>query len=128
MGLSDDIYEDLPGFPSTHLTSEELAEGFSARKMTGEEFLDALDRMDAALKRESGERDFFVNGRKYYSQKRELSYLNVVQLGCPGNEVPYLSISYRRGISLKPSGTLSAGETVVLKDGMIFNVSETSNT
>jgi hypothetical protein len=33
-----------------------------------------------------------------------------------------ISVTYRRGIGDKPEGTLSPGQSVRLKDGMIFDV------
>jgi hypothetical protein len=66
-----------------------------------------------------------VNGRQQTIAGNELSYDQVVKLAYPnpltGPNV-LISVTYRRGIGDKPEGTLSPGQSVRLKDGMIFDV------
>jgi hypothetical protein len=66
-----------------------------------------------------------VNGRQQTVTADELSYDEVVRLADPnpptGPDV-LISVTYRRGTGAKPEGTLSPGQSVALKDGMIFDV------
>ncbi len=66
-----------------------------------------------------------VNGRQQSITATELSYDQVVRLAYPnpptGPDV-LISVTYRRGTGNKPEGTLSPGQSVRLKDGMIFDV------
>jgi hypothetical protein len=70
-----------------------------------------------------------VNGREKEVGERELTFTELVGLafnGMPatGNNTIY-TITYRRGDGSKPEGTLVEGESVKVKDGMIFNVTAT---
>lgn len=59
---------------------------------------------------------------------KELSFTQVVALAfdpVPSGPNWVFTITYRRGEGSKPEGTLTAGETVKVKDGMIFNVTAT---
>ncbi len=59
---------------------------------------------------------------------KELSFTQVVALAfdpVPSGPNWVFTITYRRGEGNKPEGTLTAGETVKVKDGMIFNVTAT---
>jgi multiubiquitin len=69
-----------------------------------------------------------VNGRKKEIDARELSFDQVVALAF--NPVPtgpniLFTITYRHGPHVNPQGNLLEGDTVKLKDGMIFNVTAT---
>lgn len=70
----------------------------------------------------------YVNSREKIVSKEELSFDEVVVLAFDtpqtGDNI-FFTITYRRGHSNKPEGTLVAGETVKVKDGMIFNVVRT---
>ena len=69
-----------------------------------------------------------VNGRQKVVTKDELSFAEVVALAFdnpPTGENILFTITYRRGHSNKPEGTLVKGETVKIKDGMIFDVTAT---
>lgn len=61
--------------------------------------------------------------------KGEISYVEVVSLEVPNYmqhpEVTY-SVKYKNGHGNKPEGILSPGATVKVKEGMVFNVSETA--
>lgn len=70
-----------------------------------------------------------VNGRTKEVTGKELSYAQVVALAFdspPTGENVFFTITYRRGEGNKPEGTLVEGETVKIKEGMIFNVTATN--
>ena len=72
--------------------------------------------------------NIIVNAAQKTVDKGELTYDDVVALAF--NPVPQgpnvgFAITYRRGHGDKPEGHLTAGETVKVKDGMIFNVTPT---
>lgn len=69
-----------------------------------------------------------VNGRRREWNEDRISFEQVVALAYPnppkGSNIEY-TISYRRAHGNKPEGTLKAGESVKVKDGMIFDVTAT---
>jgi hypothetical protein len=69
-----------------------------------------------------------VEGTAHDWPKEEITYKGVVTLEVPNYaehpEITY-SVKYTRGHGNKPEGILSPGGSVKVKDGMIFNVSET---
>jgi hypothetical protein len=70
-----------------------------------------------------------VNGRKKEVSTKTLFFDQVVALAF--NPVPVgpnvqFSVTYRKGRRKNHEGTLTEGETVRIKDGMIFDVSETN--
>lgn len=69
-----------------------------------------------------------VNSREKEWGEKEISFDQVAALAYPtppnGGNVEY-SISFRRGQGNKPEGELSEGESVKVKDGMIFDVTPT---
>lgn len=69
-----------------------------------------------------------VEGTEHEWPKGDISYAEVVTLEVPDYaqhpEITY-SVRYKRGQGNKPEGTLAPGATVRVKEGMIFNVSET---
>lgn len=69
-----------------------------------------------------------VEGAEHEWPKDDISYAQVVTLEVPDYaqhpEITY-SVRYKRGQGNKPEGTLAPGASVKVKDGMIFNVSET---
>ncbi len=69
-----------------------------------------------------------VNGRQKLVTKKELTFAEVVALAFdnpPTGPNIVFTITYRRGEGNKPEGTLVEGETVKIKEGMIFNVTAT---
>lgn len=70
-----------------------------------------------------------VNGRKKEVVAKELSYTEVVNLAYDNNPPTGqnigFAITYRRGHGDKPEGSLIEGQTVKIKEGMIFNVTPT---
>ncbi|GAA4368830.1 hypothetical protein GCM10023185_41920 [Hymenobacter saemangeumensis] len=77
----------------------------------------ALQRKDITI---------IINGTQHVVPKEELSFLEVVTLAqlATGPNVSY-TINYRRGQGNKPEGSLVEGESVKLKEGMIFNATAT---
>ena len=69
-----------------------------------------------------------VEGTEHEWPKDDISYAEVVTLEVPDYaqhpEITY-SVRYKRGHGNKPEGTLALGANVKVKEGMIFNVSET---
>lgn len=69
-----------------------------------------------------------VDGTPHEWPKTEITYAEVVTLEVPDypqhQDILY-SVTYKRGHSDKPEGTLAPGASVKVKEGMIFNVSET---
>jgi len=74
------------------------------------------------------EYSIIVNGREKTVTKKELSFDEIVALAFdnpPSGPNIIFTITYRRGEGNKPEGTIVEGETVKIKDGMIFNVTAT---
>ncbi len=70
-----------------------------------------------------------VNGRKKEVSTKTLSFDQIVALAF--NPVPVgpnvmFTITYRKGPHQNPEGTLTEGASVKIKDGMIFDVTETN--
>ncbi|MCK1463083.1 multiubiquitin domain-containing protein [Bradyrhizobium sp. 2] len=69
-----------------------------------------------------------VEGTAHEWTKKEITYDQVVTLEVPDYaqhpEITY-SVTFKKGQGNKPEGDLAKGESVKVKDGMIFNVSET---
>lgn len=66
-----------------------------------------------------------VNGREKKVAKEEISFAEVVELaGLPSTPNTIFTVTYRRGHGNK-EGTLVEGESVKVKEGMIFNVTAT---
>lgn len=69
-----------------------------------------------------------VNGTQKTVQKDDISFTDVVHLAFenpPYGENTLFTITYRRGQGNKPEGILAEGESVKVKDGMIFDVTAT---
>ncbi len=84
---------------------------------------------DTEQEDEGGEKDItlVVNGRQKVVSDKELSFDEVAALadGLPSGPYIVYTITYRRGHGNKPEGTLAEGESVKVKDGMVFNVTAT---
>jgi len=70
-----------------------------------------------------------VNGRQKEVSTKTLSFDQVVALAF--NQVPsganvQFTVTYRKGPSKNPHGSMTEGESVHIKDGMIFDVTETN--
>lgn len=69
-----------------------------------------------------------VNAREKTFTGREISFNQVVELAfgsvSPNPNIVY-TVTYKRGEGSKPEGSMEKGDTVRVKDGMIFNVTQT---
>lgn len=70
-----------------------------------------------------------VEGAQHeWPKNADISYADVVTLEVPTypqhTEITY-AVTYRNGHGNKPEGVLAKGASVKVKEGMIFNVSET---
>jgi Multiubiquitin len=70
-----------------------------------------------------------VEGTPHEWPEKEITYAEVVTLEVPDYtqhlEIIY-SVTYKRGQGNKPEGILVPGASVKIKEGMVFNVSETN--
>ena len=69
-----------------------------------------------------------VNGRQKVVTEKELSFGEIAALAFdnpPTGPNIVFTVTFRRGQGNKPEGSLVDGETVKVKDGMIFNVTAT---
>ncbi len=70
----------------------------------------------------------YVEGTPHEWPKEEITYAEVVTLEVPTYpehpEITY-AVKYTRGHGNKPEGILSPGDSVKVKEGMRFSVSET---
>lgn len=69
-----------------------------------------------------------VNGRDKIVHKEDMPYEEIVALAfdTPSSDSTIFVVTYRKGHGQSPEGTLVAGGTVKIKDGMIFNVTPTN--
>ena len=71
-----------------------------------------------------------VNGRPKVVEKAELSFEEIVRLAYPNAQLDNpdfeYKVTYTKGHSDNQEGTLIKGKSVKVKEGMIFNVSETN--
>lgn len=79
---------------------------------------------------EKKDKDFTitVNGRPKVVTQKELTFAEVVALAFtnpPTGENIVFTVTYRRGEGNKPEGSMVEGDTVKVKEGMIFNVTAT---
>lgn len=69
-----------------------------------------------------------VEGAPHDWPKEKITYAAVVTLEVPDYathpEITY-SVKYKKGPGDRPEGVLAPGASVKVKDGMVFNVSET---
>ena len=70
-----------------------------------------------------------VNGRERTWPKEDISFAQVVEIAFPnqpsGSDYSY-TVTFSKGDDKKPHGSLVAGESVKAKNGMVFNVTQTS--
>lgn len=69
-----------------------------------------------------------VDGTPHEVEKEKLSYAEVVTIAYPDYpqhpEITY-SVTYKKGPNANHEGTLAPGGSVMVKEGMVFNVSRT---
>jgi hypothetical protein len=68
-----------------------------------------------------------VNARQKPWNKKEISFDEVVTLafGTPNYDTAVYTVTYQKGEDKKPKGSLTLGDSVHVKDGMIFDVIRT---
>lgn len=69
-----------------------------------------------------------IEGTAHEWPKDEITYEEVVTLEVPDypqHAAINYSVKYKRGQGNKPEGTLVKGDSVKVKEGMVFSVSET---
>jgi hypothetical protein len=69
-----------------------------------------------------------VAGTAHEWPKEKITYAEVIRLEVPTYDVTLgvtYAVTYKRGQGNKPEGILPPGGSVHVKEGMIFNVSET---
>lgn len=67
-----------------------------------------------------------VNGRERKFPEKKISYLEVVRLVFePLDPNLIYTVTYKKGDEKKPEGRMVEGDTVTVKEGMIFNVTAT---
>jgi ribosomal protein S8E len=71
--------------------------------------------------------EIFVNSHEHEIEEKHISYTQVVDLylGSGGESSNEYLIKFSHGPAENPSGTLSAGQKVAVKDGMRFRVTGT---
>ncbi len=73
-------------------------------------------------------RTIIVNGQQKVVTADELSFDQIIDLAFdPSQRGPQIefTVDFRKGEDKKPKGSLVQGQTVKIKDGMIFNVTRT---
>jgi hypothetical protein len=83
---------------------------------------ETTDAAEAAANKEKT-LTIIVNGRERTVETKELSFEDVLKLAfdpVPSGPNWEFTVSYRRGEGKKHEGSLLPGETVKVKDGMIF--------
>ena len=69
-----------------------------------------------------------VNGRKYEVHEKKISYVELLRLAGiqTGDTNTLMLVTFERGMQGKTEGSLTDGDTVNVKSGMVFNVSSTN--
>jgi hypothetical protein len=78
---------------------------------------------------EHKEVSIIVNAREKKWNKKEISYKEVVELAFESysdDENVVYTVTYSKGADSHKEGSLVRGESVNVKDGMIFNVTQTN--
>jgi len=71
----------------------------------------------------------FVNGDEFQEPDGEISYGRVVDLAFPGEHGKpnkFFTVTYKRGPSKYEQGSLVEGDSVKIKNKMIFDVTQTT--
>lgn len=72
--------------------------------------------------------DIVVNGQKKEFGRKEITYRDVVELAFEnpwGNPNVIYTVTYTHGHDDKPQGTIVEGQSVKVKQNMVFNVTRT---
>lgn len=73
--------------------------------------------------------NIIVNGRQRVVTEKELSFAQLIPLAFENPPVGpnvVFTVTYSRGEEHKPKGSLVEGDTVKIKEGMVFNVTATN--
>jgi hypothetical protein len=73
--------------------------------------------------------EIIVNGRKQLVDDRELSFREVVTIAFPNpvfDDNTIYTVDYKRGPDHHPQGSLTEGQSVKVKKGMILNVARSN--
>lgn len=90
--------------------------------------MEVAEKKELNVEAHNKEFTIIVNGRQKTMTEKELSFAEIVALAFdnpPTGPNILFTITYRKGEGNKPEGTLVEGESVKIKDGMIFNVTAT---
>lgn len=86
--------------------------------------------LNDSTKQEEKTVTIIVNGReRSWPKNADISYEEVVRLAFenpPTGDDVQITVQYTRGEGHKPSGTLVEGQSVKVKDGMVFDVTATN--
>jgi len=102
--------------------------GSAGRPIGDQEFINLAEPGVERFLTRTREYRIFVNTRPKEVSTPTLGFWEVVKLAFPQavpNTTTYYTITYKRGPKTNPEGSLVAGETVHIKDGMLFNVTPT---
>lgn len=102
--------------------------GVANRMIADQEFVDLSEPGVERFFTRPREYHILVNTRPKEVVKPTLNFWEVVKLAFPQaepNPTTYYTVTYKRGPKANPEGSMVAGETVHLKDGMLFNVTAT---
>ena len=72
--------------------------------------------------------EIIVNGREKIFTEKKISFTQVVELAFNTTEIDgttCYTVTYSKGEDKKPKGTMVKGDTITVKSGMIFNVTDT---
>lgn len=88
------------------------------------------EHTDTSVKQDKKIVTIFVNGRpKEWPKNEDISFEQVINLAFdnpPSGDGVQFTVQYTRGHGGKPSGALIEGQSVKVKDGMIFDVTPTN--
>jgi hypothetical protein len=102
--------------------------GTAGRRIGDQEFVDLAAPRVERFQTLTRIYDIFVNTRAKQVKTPTLTFWQVVKLAYPDaveNSTTYYTVTYKHGPHSNPQGSMVAGETVHLKDGMRFNVTPT---
>lgn len=87
-----------------------------------------IEKESQANKPKDHEITIIVNATQHTVEDKDVTYLEIVQLGFPGavigGNVIY-TITYKKGPSSHQQGSMDIGDIVKVKKGMVFNVTPT---
>jgi len=72
--------------------------------------------------------DIIVNAEQHHVEKKRITFEQVVKLAfpvAPAGQNILFTVTYYNGPKVNPEGVLTAGQTVKIKNGMVFNVKAT---